>query len=51
MLQFCKKKKNTKFIWVQCLHDRTIVIQSAIALKAEHWPGRKGVKVPGRQVV
>ncbi|CAI9548170.1 unnamed protein product, partial [Staurois parvus] len=31
-----------KFIWVQCWHDRVIVIQSVIALKAENWPGQEG---------
>ncbi|CAI9567524.1 unnamed protein product [Staurois parvus] len=30
------------------LHDRAIVIQSVIALKAENWPGQEGgMKVSG----
>ena len=33
------------------LHDRTIVIQSVTALKAENWPGQEGVKMPGMEVV
>ncbi|CAI9541640.1 unnamed protein product [Staurois parvus] len=35
-------KKSKKIHMGTVLHDRTIVIQSVIALKAENWPGQEG---------
>ncbi|CAI9614388.1 unnamed protein product, partial [Staurois parvus] len=43
-------KKCKKVHMGTVLHDRAIVIQSVIALKAENWPGKEGVKVYGLEV-